>query len=215
MDAQDIEAAVDTRHWAVLDGRLQASFETGSFARGVAFVTAVGRAAEELNHHPDVDLRYPAVTFRLLSHDVGELTDRDMALALRISALAGDLSIGPAAAPQQLTIAIDAMAFERVVPFWQAGLGYDRASDVGDEVRLVDPADVGPPVWFQPMDEPRPQRNRVHLDVYVPRERARARVDAVLAAGGVLVTDEFAPAWWVLADPEGNELCVCTDQQPA
>jgi 4a-hydroxytetrahydrobiopterin dehydratase len=34
----------------------------------------------------------------------------------------------------------------------------------------------------------------------------------VLAAGGLLVTDAHAPSWWVLADAEGNELCVCTRQ---
>lgn len=59
------------------------------------------------------------------------------------------------------------------------------------------------------MAEPRTERNRIHIDVYVPREQAEHRVAAVVAAGGRLVTDEHAPSWWVLADAEGNELCVC------
>ena len=62
------------------------------------------------------------------------------------------------------------------------------------------------------MDAPRPQRNRIHIDVTVPHEVAESRIAAAIAAGGRLVTDEYAPAFWVLADPEGNEACVCTWQ---
>ncbi len=62
------------------------------------------------------------------------------------------------------------------------------------------------------MDEPRPQRNRIHLDVIVPHDVAEERVAAALAAGGRLVSADRAPAFWVLADAEGNEACVCTWQ---
>jgi hypothetical protein len=37
-------------------------------------------------------------------------------------------------------------------------------------------------------------------------------ISAALAAGGTLLSDSAAPAFWVLADPEGNEACVCTWQ---
>jgi 4a-hydroxytetrahydrobiopterin dehydratase len=67
-------------------------------------------------------------------------------------------------------------------------------------------------VWFQQMDEPRPQRNRIHLDVAVPHDAAVGRVAAAVAAGGLLRSDLRAPAFWVLADVEGNEVCVCTWQ---
>ncbi|WGI35556.1 VOC family protein [Mycolicibacterium aubagnense] len=72
--------------------------------------------------------------------------------------------------------------------------------------------DVRPAVWFQQMDASRPQRNRIHLDVDVPHDVASARIAAALAAGGVMVSDRAAPAFWVLADAEGNEVCVCTWQ---
>ena len=85
-------------------------------------------------------------------------------------------------------------------------LGYRQ---VGDE-DLLDPRSYGPPFWFQQMDAPRPQRNRIHIDVWVPHDQAEARVAAAIAAGGHLVTDQHAPAWWVLADAEGNEACVAT-----
>jgi 4a-hydroxytetrahydrobiopterin dehydratase len=46
----------------------------------------------------------------------------------------------------------------------------------------------------------------------VPHELAEERVAAAIAAGGRLVTVEYARSWWVLADAEGNEACVCTWQ---
>jgi predicted enzyme related to lactoylglutathione lyase len=61
-------------------------------------------------------------------------------------------------------------------------------------------------VFFQQLDEPREQRNRIHLDLFVPADQAQARVAAAVAAGGRIVRDTEAPAWWTLADPEGNEL---------
>ncbi len=77
---------------------------------------------------------------------------------------------------------------------------------------LVDPRRIGPAFWFQQMDAPRPQRNRIHLDVTVPHDVAEERVAAALAAGGRVVSDDRARAFWVLADPEGNEACICTWQ---
>jgi hypothetical protein len=55
------------------------------------------------------------------------------------------------------------------------------------------------------MDAPRPQRNRIHIDVYLPPDQVQARISAALAAGGRVVADR-APDWWTLADPEGNEV---------
>nr|WP_179419221.1 VOC family protein [Streptomyces sp. TLI_235] len=52
------------------------------------------------------------------------------------------------------------------------------------------------------------QRNRVHVDVWVPYDLAEARIAAAIAARARLVNDEFAPSHWVLSDPEGNEACV-------
>ena len=99
------------------------------------------------------------------------------------------------------------------MPFWRAVLGYaDEPPEIDASPALVDPAGIGPSVWFQQMDVPRPQRNRIHLDVSVPHDEAESRVAAALAAGGTLVRDASAPAFWVLADAEGNEACVCTWQ---
>jgi 4a-hydroxytetrahydrobiopterin dehydratase len=112
-----------------------------------------------------------------------------------------------------LEIAIDARDIEAVRPFWAAVLGYrDLAAShsTADLRRLVHPRRLGPALWFQQTDETRPQRNRIHLDLDVAVDVVERRIAAGLAAGGRLVTDAFAPAWWVLADPEGNEICLCT-----
>ena len=77
---------------------------------------------------------------------------------------------------------------------------------------LIDPLGQGPAVWFQQMDAPRPQRNRMHVDVSVPHDQAHQRIEATVAAGGTVVSDAEAPAFWVLADPEGNEACITTWQ---
>ena len=79
----------------------------------------------------------------------------------------------------------------------------------------LDPLRSGPALWFQQMDEPRPQRNRIHLDISVPHDVAEQRVAAALAAGGTLVSDRRAKAFWILADAEDNEACTCTWQDRA
>jgi 4a-hydroxytetrahydrobiopterin dehydratase len=94
-----------------------------------------------------------------------------------------------------------------VIPFWRAVLGYVERDGPED---LMDPQGRGPAIFVQQMDVPRRQRNRIHVDVYVPHDQAPLRVAAAIAAGGRLVTDEYAPSWWVLADAEGNEACVGT-----
>jgi 4a-hydroxytetrahydrobiopterin dehydratase len=191
--------------WRVVRDDACAHFRTGSFAAGVALVDAIGRLAEAANHHPDVDLRSDGVTVRLRTQSIGVLSEREVALARQISDAAGEL--GAPSEPtvlQIVQVAIDALVIPDVMPFWRAVLGYRQ---VGDE-DLIDPRFQGPPLWFQQMDAPRPQRNRIHIDIYVPYDQAEARVAAALAAGGHVVNDESAPEWWTLADAEGNEVDV-------
>lgn len=191
--------------WRVLFFSATAYFATGSFAKGVQFVDAIGRLADAANHHPDVDLRYPGVTVGLFTHEIGDISDRDVALAQQISQAASDLGIrADPSRVQWVQISIDALMIPEVLPFWSAVLGYDR---FGDEDAL-DPLGHAPNVTFQQMDEPRPQRNRIHIDLAVPRDQAEKRIAAALAAGGHLVTDAYAPHWWTLADAEGNEVDV-------
>ncbi|GIG27653.1 VOC family protein [Cellulomonas marina] len=205
-----VAAAVDARHWRVVLGTLRAVFTGPDFATGAELVQQVAEAAEAAGHHPEVLLRLGSVTVTLVSHDVGGLTARDVALARTVSALADRLGLeGAPERVQAVELAVDALDEPAVRPFWRAVLGYadERRGD-----SLVGPTGEGPSVWFQRMDAPRPQRNRLHVDVSVGEDEAPRRVAAALAAGGRLVSDERAPRFWVLADAEGNEVCVCTWQ---
>ena len=198
----------DLDGWRKVLDRLVVRFETGDFNTGAALVSRIAEAADEADHHPDVDLRYPHLTVTLKSHDVNAITSRDIRLARTISQLAADAGVNAAAhAPDVIELALDTPDLARVRPFWSAILGY-RAED--DQV--VDRADRTPTVWFQDSDSEAPDRQRWHLDVSVPHDVASERIQAALDAGGTLVSDERAPAYWVLADPDGNQACICTWQ---
>ena len=197
--------------WRVLLRGIHATYRVGgSFAGAADLAATIARLADEADHHPDLDLRYPDVVHvAVTTHDAGGLTQRDVDLARAITAAAAEA--GAIAEPTRAhvtEIAIDTMDAARIRPFWAAVLGY--VDDGGGN--LVDPRRLGPPLWFQQMDEPRTDRDRFHLDVTVAHDAADERVAAAIAAGGTLVTDRYARSWWVLADADGNEACVCTWQ---
>ena len=202
--------------WRVIRRRIEASFHCGSFAAAGAFAAAVAEICDEQDHHASVDLRYPdLVHIASTTHYLDALTDRDVNLATSISGLAAEREF--ASSPPSCTvveIAVDALDIDAVRPFWQAVLGYveGKPEEDGSILDLYDPRDIGPPFWFQQMDEARPQRNRIHVDVVVPHDVAEERMAAALQAGGRLVSDTAARAFWVLADAEGNEACLCTWQ---
>ncbi|WP_035879939.1 VOC family protein [Cryobacterium sp. MLB-32] len=192
------------------NGALHASFRTTDFRSAVVLVDRVAEAADALDHHPDVTLGYGRVEFRLTSHDTGGVTERDLRLAARIDDVAASLGARVARAnPVRYDLAIDCTDADAIRPFWSAALGYDEVPGE-DGIELVDPHGVAPKVWFQHMEIARTDRNRIHLDVYVTGDEAEERVQLIVEAGGTLLTDEHAPDWWVLADVEGNEMCVCT-----
>jgi 4a-hydroxytetrahydrobiopterin dehydratase len=195
--ATQFHTAEGVDDWRCLYHVTSAYFRAGSLAEGITLVDAIGRLTDE--DYVTVDLRHDGVTVNLLR--------RDVALARRISAAAAELHL-PAepARVQLLSICLDALDAPAILPFWQAILGYDP---IGDDY-LTDPARRHPGLDFQRMDRPRPQRNRIHLDIAVPHDQAQTRITAALAAGGHLVSDEHAPKWWTLADTEGNEACIAT-----
>ena len=197
--------------WRWLVGVLHARFRTGDFATGLEFAGLIGEAAEKADHHPDLDLSYPTVDVRLVSHDVGGVTSRDIDLAREISAIAARLDVP--AAPSDIVVlemALDVPGAAEVRDFWAALLGYS----VHDDGRqITDPGARRTTLWFQDSSAASGDvQQRFHLDVIVAPEAADERIAAALAAGGTLVTDEYAPAFWVLADRHGNKACVCTSE---
>jgi 4a-hydroxytetrahydrobiopterin dehydratase len=75
--------------WKVVDNALVRSVKKPSFLDGIRLVATVAQLAESMNHHPDIDIRYTTITFRVTSHEAGGLTDDDLVLARHIDTAAG------------------------------------------------------------------------------------------------------------------------------
>ncbi len=74
--------------WEEDGGALRRDFRFTDFAEALAFVNRVGGIAEQVDHHPDIDIRWNTVTLRLSTHSAGgAVTDRDRDLAARIDGL--------------------------------------------------------------------------------------------------------------------------------
>jgi 4a-hydroxytetrahydrobiopterin dehydratase len=210
---QQFREADGVGDWRLLSEGACAYFRTGSFAAGARLVQAIGELDGLGSHHPDVDVRFDGVTVRLITLTAEHygMSERDVALARQISALAREqgLSADPSAVQTMLVIP-GAPNIADVMPFWRAVLGYEPRPDSPDE-DLVDPRGFGPAFWFEQMEEARPGGGgAIHVAVWVPDEEAEARVAAALAAGGRMVREDFAPAWWTLADAAGNEADIAT-----
>jgi len=205
----EVQAEEGLADWRMMFQTLETRFATGDFATGLELVARIGAVAAELGHHPELDLRFPTLHVRLISRDVFGVTRRDLDLARRVSALAEEL--GVAAEPgavEVVELALDTADRAAIKPFWRAVLGYDDHPLHDGEVR--DLTGTGPALWFQRTSPHEVPTQRFHLDIRVPPEVAAPRIEAGLAAGGVLVTDEHAPAFTVLADPQGNKACITT-----
>jgi len=118
----------------------------------------------------------------------------------------------------RIEIGIDCADPERLAPFWASALGYaigdlDRA---GDYLDLV-PADASQPVvYLQRVPEPKITKNRLHLDLMTPdAEGTIARLTRLGASKiGSPMTGSEGGWWQVMADPDGNEFCVCRIDEP-
>jgi 4a-hydroxytetrahydrobiopterin dehydratase len=199
--ARAFHAAGGVEDWRVLFWGAHAHYRIASFAEGARFVSAIAETADAAGHYPDVDLRPEGVTIRTFTRKDGGLSDRDIELAQRISALARELGLEPD--PSQLQVVGIAVAQDTdadVRPFWAAVFGYEY---LGAE-DAIDPHRRNPHLWFHELEPPRPGRGRVHIDVSVPADQAEARVAAALATGGRIADDSNAPQAWLLASPENH-----------
>ena len=210
---QQFHEADGLADWRVLGEGASVHYRTASFAESAAFVRAISEIPGVHDHPPAVDIRVGGVTVRLVTaaDDYFGMTERDIRVAQRVSAVARDLSlVGDPTALQYLLVIPGAPDIGAVMPFWRAVLGYAPRPDSPAE-DLVDPLDRGPAFWFESMNEPRPDGGgAIHVGIWVPHDQAEARVAAALAAGGRMVRDDFAPSWWTLADAAGNEADIST-----
>ena len=241
LSRQEASDAVTSLGWRLVLGELRTEVRTGSLALAADVAGRVAAVAGT-EGHLRLDVRADRVLLSLQTATAAWVTERDVELARNISTVVDEMRLetvsgvgldggaGPDAdidgdidgdgsagggerAVQVIEIGIDALDAAAIRPFWRAVLGYvDEPGRSGPWDGLIDPLGQGPAVWFQRMDAPRPQRNRIHFDVSVPHDEAESRIGAALAAGGTLIDDTRAPAFWVLADAEGNEACVTTWQ---
>jgi 4a-hydroxytetrahydrobiopterin dehydratase len=199
--------------WAFLlhygQGGLQTRIHTKTFAAGRQVVTAIADAAEDLGTDAEVDLRPSRVDVRLTSREGGGVTEVDVQLARRVSEIAAAAGLEyDCRSVARIELGLDTPEYGKIASFWTAVLdsehvvGTDEWGDVGD------PSHALPMIYFQRASEP----GRWHPDLWVDPAQVRPRIDAALAAGGTLVSDEHAPAFWVLADPDGNQVRLCTWQ---
>jgi 4a-hydroxytetrahydrobiopterin dehydratase len=222
LSRQAASAGVTGLGWRYVLGVVRTCVRVPSLAEAA---TVAARVVEACGADADqrlwLDLRPGRVIVTLQSLATGTVTARDVELAERVSAVVRELGLradadvggGAPRSVQLLEVGIDALDIAAIRPFWKAVLGYaDEAGHAGPADALVDPVGQGPAIWFQQMDAPRPQRNRIHFDIAVPHDEAAGRIQAAIAAGGTLRSDAEAPAFWVLADPEGNEACITTWQ---
>lgn len=207
LTGEQVDAALtELPDWRYRLGGLVTVYKAPTAAAALELVAAVGRLADEQNHHPDLDWRYNRVFLRYSSHDAGdEVTHRDVAAATAASAAAA--GIGASAEPglhRTIEVAIDSEDPAAISEVWRVALGYRRGSS--DD--LVDPFGRGPTLWFQATSTPNP--NRLHLDIH----RSKAESGPVLdktAATGALMNHDHAPGWVVVTDTQGNRLCLCTE----
>ena len=90
-DDQVHAALAQTPDWSELNGAIQRTFQFPDFKAAMVLVNRVADAAEAMQHHPDILIRYNKVTFTLSTHDAGGVTELDLTQARRIDALAAAL----------------------------------------------------------------------------------------------------------------------------
>jgi 4a-hydroxytetrahydrobiopterin dehydratase len=82
-----LSEALQGLEWQLDGGELVKIVRKRDFADALAYVNSVGALAEEVDHHPDIDIRWDTVTLRLLTHSRGGITDADISLAHNIDGL--------------------------------------------------------------------------------------------------------------------------------
>jgi len=196
--------------WRKLAQALHARYLIRDYAAAAAFLTTLAQVAEADAHHPDVRLTFGVVDISLCTHEEGfSVTQKDIDMARKISDIAKQSGLEPRPAEvTQLEIALDTASEDTLGPFWSVLLTGSPDNKIYDSV--FDPTGRVPGLWFQATDAHEAPRQRWHLDLWLAPEVAEARIAAAVATGGSIVDDAEAPTFTVLADPDGNRVCICT-----
>jgi 4a-hydroxytetrahydrobiopterin dehydratase len=195
-------AADGVDDWAVLHGGATAAFVVGSMTDAVSLAEVIAAVPGLEDAGAILTIAGPRLTVRL-TRDIWRLETHHIDLARAVSTVArANSATADRASVQEVQLAMAAKPDAIDKPFWAAVLGYTPLAD--DNV--VDPLGHGSTVWMQELDADKPLRHAMHVDVSVPRDQARARLDAALAAGGRIVTE--SNEHWTLSDGAGNRVCI-------
>lgn len=190
--------------WVVLHGGATAVFRMESLTEAARLAAVVAQVAGLEGSGTLLTVTDASLTVRL-TRDLWGLEVRHVELARAVSAVAQRHgAVADRAAVQEVQLAIAAKPDAADVGFWRAVLGYAPMSPHN----AVDPLGHGSTVWMQDLDDAKPLRHAMHVDVSVAREQAETRLAAALAAGGRIVDDSEAPGGWILADRAGNKVCI-------
>ena len=88
-DEQVDGALPDLDGWERVNGTLRRAIKFPAFLDGIDAVRRIGEKAEEKDHHPDIDIRWRTVTFALVTHSEGGITDKDVEMAKEINGIVG------------------------------------------------------------------------------------------------------------------------------
>jgi 4a-hydroxytetrahydrobiopterin dehydratase len=199
-------AADDLTDWVVLHGGPTAVFKIKTFAEAAHFFQALAQLPQLIGTNAQVNVVSERVTVRL-TREVWNIESVHIDLARSISKIAD--SLGVVADPgqvQEVQVAISAKSDSIDLSFWRAVLGYDAM--LGDNA--IDPLGNSSTIWMQELDEAKPLKHAMHIDVSVPQKFAEARLKAAVNAGGIVIDDSHAPAYWILSDRSGNKVCIAS-----
>ncbi|MDX6532295.1 MAG: 4a-hydroxytetrahydrobiopterin dehydratase [Chloroflexota bacterium] len=193
-------AADGVDDWVVLHGGATAVFKVGSIGEAARLATSIAEINGFEGSGALLTIVDASLTVRL-TRDLWQLESRHIDLARAVSKVASAHgAVAHRASVQEVQLAIAAKPDATDVGFWRAVLGY---APMGDDAG-GDPLGHGSTVWLQGLDEAKPLRHAMHVDVSVARDQVEGRVAAALAAGGRVVVE--GDEHWTLADRAGNKV---------
>ena len=112
-------------------------------------------------------------------------------------------------------LVLDCADPDKLAEFWSAAIGYTTLGGAGNYVLLVDPEGTRPKLLLQRVDEPKSGKNRMHFDIETRTVDDEVSRLESLGAHRLVVdaVEEHGNRWVVMADPEGNEFCICNAGQ--
>jgi 4a-hydroxytetrahydrobiopterin dehydratase len=197
-------AADGVDDWVVLHGGATTVYRVGSLKEAAELAVALAQVPGVEENGTLLTVAADRLTVRL-TRDMWQLEPGHVDLARAVSEVARSMGVvADRSAVQEVQFAIAAKPEAIDLAFWRAVLGYASRSDDN----AVDPIGNGSTVWMQELNDAKPLRHAMHIDVSVARDHIEARLAVALAAGGRIVNDSDAPGSWILADRSGNKVCI-------